>query len=235
MSIYLRLKRRAPHLQSQSRLFSLPAELRIKIFTLALTAPPIPLAVIGPRNDFQLVLATPGSGGPDVYVIQAQRLLSLLQTCVRAHAEVLPLLYSINTFDVGDSRSIRLLARGVGAPFVRRLDFYWRLEKPPEKPRTRWTSWLRTDRLEDEWPKVWVDIKHLEALCWLEVRLAVTWPWTDYWMEREVELLYLLADILREGVWGGLTVTWERDAKSNIGAEELLPKWVVQRREFSLL
>ncbi|KIM94193.1 hypothetical protein OIDMADRAFT_35233 [Oidiodendron maius Zn] len=99
MPIFLRPKRRAPHPQSQSRLFSLPAELRIKIFTLALTSPPIPLAVVGPRNDFHLVLATPGSGGPDVNVIQAQRLLSLLQTCVRAHAEALQLLYSINTFD----------------------------------------------------------------------------------------------------------------------------------------
>lgn len=223
---------RAPHLQSQSNLFSLPSELRINIFTLALTTPRIYLTIKDPRNKLYLVLVTPGTGGPDVNIIRAQRLLSLLLTCRRAHTEALPLLYGINTFLVGDDVDLRLLARSVGGPFVRRLDFSWTLHQAPiRQPRKRWTSWLHSDGLEERWPKAWEEIKHMK-LCWLRVELCVPGGWRGQWIEREAEILHPLIDILQEGAWGGLTLTWDRDARANIGAEEMLPKWAVNRREW---
>jgi hypothetical protein len=231
MPIFLRRKwPRAPHPQSQSRLFCLPVELRTNIFTRAVTAPTIPLRRIGAPYEFSLLLQTVGCGGRVVYVIRAQRLLSLLQTCAHGHAEALPLLYSVNTFQTGDPVAVRLLAQSVGASFVRRLDFHWTMSKAPEKPRTRLIRWLRSERLEEGWPKVWEAIKHLDALRWLQVQINVPILWTRQWREMEGVLLQPLSNILREGAQGRLILTWDRDAKSSIAAEELLSQWAVERQ-----
>lgn len=157
-----------PNPQAQSPLFAtLPSKVRLQIFSLALHYSPIPLAAEGPRDELVLTLQSPGIGGPLVAAVRAARLLSLLLTCCRTHAEALPLLYGINTFSTGDPAVIRLLAAGVGAPLLRRLDFSWTMSKPPTRVQLPkgWKGWLKSSGREDrKWIAVWEAMKKFNHL-----------------------------------------------------------------------
>lgn len=61
-------------------------------------------------------------------------------------------------------------------------------------------------------------------------RAKVPIMWTRQWREREGEILQPLSDILKEGAWGGLILSWDRDAKSSVEAEELLSQSAVERQ-----
>ena len=238
MPFQLRPKRRRrfpPNPQGRSPLFAtLPSEIRLQIFSLALQCSPIPLAAEGPRDHLVLTLQTPGIGGPQVAAVRAARLLSLLLTCSIIHAEALPLLYGINTVSTGDPVVIRLLAAGVGAPFLKRLDFSWTLAKPPipvQHPKGL-MGWLKSSGREDrKWVDLWEAMKRFHHLRWLCVELNVLHGWTEGWQEREAEILMPLQDLLNEeGAHGELVLTWVRDLGQGNSAEEILKQWEVLRR-----
>jgi hypothetical protein len=218
---------KSPHLQTQSPLFVLPSEIRLRIFKFVLSSDPIPLSVIGPRKELELVLSTPGIGGAAAQAWRAIRPLGLLLACARAHDEALPLLYA-NTFAIGDPRAVRLLERRAHARLIKRLDFSWTLSRAPAmKPKKRLGGLLGTEK--DEWAGVWEAMKELKGLGWLQIELSVPYLWTPEWKEREGEILTPLEGVLPDGAKGELILSWPRTPRVT-GAEELLERWTVHRR-----
>lgn len=233
----LRLKRRdkaPPNPQEQSPLFAtLPTEIRLKIFTLTLKCSPIPLAQEGPRNELILTLQSPGIGGPQVTAVRNSRLLRLLLSCARAYAEALPLLYGINTFSIGDPVALQLLANRASGPLVRHLDFSWTLSKPPiPVPHSKGLKGMFRSNppIYQNWANFQVAMRKFGDLKWLRLEFSVPLGWTDGWQEREAEILMPLKDLLKEGAYGELTLTWLRGKGQTVAAEELLKGWVIKRR-----
>ncbi|KAI8630265.1 hypothetical protein F5Y19DRAFT_429496, partial [Xylariaceae sp. FL1651] len=144
------LKKRRPierNAQAQSLLISmLPPELRLQIFGLVLSCSPIFLVAQASRDEQRLEISEGIVGATPPAAIHASRLLSLLLSCRRAHDEALPLLYGLNTFYVGTPDAIRMLAYGVGAPFIRRLEVYFSsIAQMPLRASWKsptWDSWL---------------------------------------------------------------------------------------------
>ncbi|KAI0883961.1 uncharacterized protein GGS22DRAFT_195097 [Annulohypoxylon maeteangense] len=226
------------HPQSQSPLFcKLPLELRLKIFRLALDCSPIPVHTQGlPRF---VGLQQPAVGGPQVIVVREARLLSLLITCSRAYAEALPILYSVNTFSVGSRDTVSLLAAASYASWIRRLEFHLRLGKPPINMQRSGQGWIKrrlnrrfTQREESchrEWLKVWEDMRKLEGLRWLHVKIYAVGSWPNRWRDHEMEALMPLRGLLKDEAHGKLTVNWDRPVALGTAAEDMLKEWVIER------
>lgn len=230
------------HPQSQSPLFGkLPFELRLKIFRLSLDCSPIPVHTQGlPRF---IGLQQPAVGGPQVTAVREARLLSLLMTCSRAYSEALPVLYSINTFSVGSRDTVSLLAAASYASWIRRLEFDSRPGHPPiiaQRPNQGWIErrlnrrFIRREEYRRrEWLKTWEDMRKLEGLRWLHVKLYSVGSWSNGWREHEVEALMPLRGLLKDGAYGKLTLNWDRPAAQGTAAEDILKEWVIERRVWS--
>ncbi|XDG06064.1 hypothetical protein ABKA04_005679 [Annulohypoxylon sp. FPYF3050] len=227
------------HAQSQSLLFDkLPLELRLKIFRLALYCSPIPVFVKGlPRYVGLLHLA---AGGSQVTVVLEARLLSLLLTCSRAYAEALPVLYSINTFSPCSPDTVTLLANTSYASWIQRLEFHQRVSSPPiieKRPKEGWIMRrinrkfiLGEEIRRREWLKVWEDVQKFEGLQWLHVNLDAMGTWPSSWRKHEMEVLMPLRGLLKEEVYGKLTMDWEKPGAQGTAAEDILKEWVIERR-----
>ncbi|KAI1394926.1 hypothetical protein F4819DRAFT_227745 [Hypoxylon fuscum] len=226
------------HPQSQSPLFGkLPLELRLEIFRLTLDCSPIPVETKGlPRF---IGLQRPVVGGPQVTAVSEARLLSLLMTCSRAYAEALPVLYSVNTFSVGSRGTVSLLAATSYASWIRRLELHSQLGNPPtnvQRPDKGWIKrWLNrrfTQREEyclREWLQFWEDMRKLEGLRWLHVKLYAVGSWPNRWRDHEMEALMPLRGLLKDEAYGKLTVNWDRPAAQGTAAEDMLKEWVIER------
>ncbi|KAI1272459.1 hypothetical protein F5Y07DRAFT_302370 [Xylaria sp. FL0933] len=223
--------------QARSPLFSsLPTELRLQVYDLVLNCSRIHLGFFEGRDGPHIELGGNIVGVTPPEAILASRLLSLLLSCARAHAEALPLLYSLNTFCVVDTDVFRVLAYGVGAPFLTRLEVYLcRSYRPPLLPPwkspTRWDSWLgKKHRRERKWARYWEPIKRFQSLQYLYIELDPTDSLRrEWWRGGEAIIVKPLENLLREGISGKLCLYWERPGGHEMAAEEILDRWVVER------
>ncbi|KAI1348954.1 hypothetical protein F5Y01DRAFT_290844 [Xylaria sp. FL0043] len=222
--------------QARSPLFStLPTELRLQVYDLVLNCSRIDIGYFEGRDGPHIKLLGYIVGVTPPEAIRASRLLSLLLSCARAHAEALPLLYSLNTFCVADTDALRVLAYGVGAPFLRRLEFYLSsayhppLRRPWKSP--RWDSWLgKKYRRERKWARYWEPVKRFQSLQYLFIEFdGGDWLRRDWWREGEAIVVKPLENLLGEGVSGKLCLYWERPEGHEMAAEEILDRWVVER------
>ncbi|KAI0836244.1 hypothetical protein F5Y06DRAFT_274596 [Hypoxylon sp. FL0890] len=228
------------HPQSQSPLFGkLPVELRLEVFRLALDCSPIPVHTKGlPRF---VGLQNLGVGGPQVTAVCEARLLSLLMTCSRAYAEALPVLYSVNTFSMGSSDTVSLLAAASYASWIRRLEFVSLSGMPPisvQRPDEGWIERRLNRRFfqgeefcRAAWLKTWEDMRKLEGLRWLHVKVRALGSWAEAWRKHEMEVLMPLRGLLKDEAYGKLTVNWDRPAAQGTAAEDILKEWVIERLE----
>ncbi|KAI1761480.1 hypothetical protein GGR53DRAFT_27247 [Hypoxylon sp. FL1150] len=227
----------SPHLQSQSPLFgALPYELRLEIYTLVLECSPISIMPDGLPRLIKLRFL-----GPNIEVVRQARLLSLSLTCWRGYIEALPVLYSINTFSIHLSESVRLLASGVGPgpQLIRRLEFFWKIAKPPvliKEPSNNLLPWLisrqffRMDKSWcQEWTTTWEAMGKLEGLQWLHVELDVSRYWMHRWQEYEKEIVMPLSYVLKDGAKGRLKIPWDRTEAEGKAAEDILKGWLIER------
>ncbi|KAI0376470.1 hypothetical protein F5Y04DRAFT_292716 [Hypomontagnella monticulosa] len=226
------------HLQSQSPLFGkLPFELRLEIFRLALDCSPIPVETQGlPRF---IGLQRPVVGGQQVTAVREARLLSLLLTCSRAYAEALPVLYGVNTFSAPTRDTAVLLAATSYASWIQRLEYNTVPGSPPVIGKWQDQSWIKRrlnrkfvrteERWRRQWLMVWENMRKLEGLRWLHVKVYANGTWPRRWREHEMEVLAPLRGLLRDGTYGKLTVNWERPAAQGTAAEDILKEWVIER------
>ncbi|KAJ3579698.1 hypothetical protein NPX13_g871 [Xylaria arbuscula] len=241
MSPLLRFWKRDRHThhnhQTQSLLFNLPAELRLQIFDIALNCSSVWLIVRVDLDGPHLRLLKGGVGIiPPAAPMVASRLTSLLLSCARAYDEALPVLYGLNTFCVCDLGSLRSLARGVGAPYITRLEvmikslFHLPLG-PSQNSLTRWNRWLGKKCLrEREWARKWGTIKRFERLQHLFIELEAPGAiWQETFRPFELMIIKPLEGLLKDGTTGKLRLFWDRPVGHAIAAEEVLNNWVTER------
>ncbi|KAI0513128.1 hypothetical protein F5B22DRAFT_273620 [Xylaria bambusicola] len=224
--------------QTQSPLFTLPAELRLQIFDLVLNCSVIWLSLCEAWEGPYLELDEGGNGVMPLRAttIYASRLLSLLLSCSRAHDEALPLLYSHNTFVVSDSRTLQFLARGVGAPYITRLEVLltqaFQLPLGPSScSHTPWIRWPWKKHLKiRKWARRWESVKKLESLQYLFIELQAS---SVFWQETlrpfESVIIKPLEGLLKDGTVGKLRLFWDRPIGHEIAAEEVLDAWAIER------
>lgn len=224
------------HPQTQSPLFGvLPIELRLEIFSLVLCRPTaIELEALWAWPDGKLrLVAIQERHGVDMET-SAPRLISLLLTCSRTHAEALSILYGINTFAARKAGAVKMLSGMEGAPLIKQLEYRqsWRRPPLPEKGRMRWRPQSRRRKQQNtEWLEMWASIKKMEQLKYLRVELWPALGCRPEWRDAEKRLLMPASSIvLKDGAHCELLLPWRPSATPGITVEDMLKGWVVQRK-----